>query len=103
VLWPGTPQIETEFDAALRAGLREGGFVEGKNFAFAMRYANADFGRLAPLAKELAALKPRVVVALSGLGVIEAHGAMPSVPLIMGGLGADPVRAPIRSMSTDSP
>ena len=39
VLWPATREAETDFDAAMRDGLKAGGFVDGSNFVFAMRYA----------------------------------------------------------------
>jgi putative ABC transport system substrate-binding protein len=89
VLWPGKQDLEEDFDAALRSGLKDGGFVEGTNFAFAMRYANGDFARLAPLAAEIAALKPSVIIAAPGEAVLAAHEAAPSVPLV--NRGDDPV------------
>jgi putative ABC transport system substrate-binding protein len=90
VLWPGRPEIEVDFDAAMRDGLKEGGFVEGTNFALAMRYANADFERFVPLAAELAALKPQVIVAAPEAAVLVVHQVAPTVPLV-GPLPNDPV------------
>jgi putative ABC transport system substrate-binding protein len=90
VLWPGKPEIEVEFDAALRHGLKDGGYVEGTNFSFAMRYANADFEHFASLAAELAALNPQVIIAAPEGGVLAVHKAAPTVPLV-GTLPGDPV------------
>jgi putative tryptophan/tyrosine transport system substrate-binding protein len=92
VLWPGKPEIEVDFDAALRQGLKDGGYVEGTNFAFAMRYANAESERFAPLAAELAALNPRVIIAAPEDGVLAMHNAAPTVPLV-GTLPGDPIAA----------
>jgi len=91
VLWPGRPETEVDFDAALRSGLKDGGYVEGTNFAFAMRYATGDLGRLAPLAAELAALKPRVILTGSDDAVLAVHRAAPTVSTITAGMTADPV------------
>ena len=41
--------------AALRKGFLEEGFIEGKNYSLAMRFADGDFDRLPSLAKELGA------------------------------------------------
>jgi ABC-type uncharacterized transport system substrate-binding protein len=79
-----------DFDAALRGGLKEGGFVEGTNFAFAMRFAGGNFERLAPLAAELAALKPRVIIA-TARAVPVAHRVAPTVPLVFTSFSADPI------------
>jgi putative ABC transport system substrate-binding protein len=60
---------DTEFAkqiiVALRKGLQEEGFTEGKNYSLAIRFAEGDFARLPSLAKELVPLKPRVIVAQS--------------------------------------
>ena len=89
VLWPGSPAIEVDFESAMRSGLKDGGYVEGKNFAIAMRYANAEFGRLMPLAAELAALKPGVIVTSPDEALLAAHRAAPTVPLVASGVAGD--------------
>jgi putative tryptophan/tyrosine transport system substrate-binding protein len=91
VLWPGRPETEVAFDAAMRSGMKDSGFVEGTNFTFVMRYANADFARLKPLASELAGLQPRVIITGSDEAVLAAHGAAPTVPLVMASVAGDPV------------
>jgi putative ABC transport system substrate-binding protein len=90
VLLPGRPKIYTGFLAALRGGLKDSGFVEGKNFAFAMRFASGNFKRLPSLAAELAALKPRLMVA-SAVAVPVAHRVAPTVPLVFTAFSADPI------------
>ena len=58
-------ELARQIIPALRKGLQQEGLTEGKHYSFAMRLANGEFARLPSLAKELGALKPRVVVASS--------------------------------------
>jgi putative ABC transport system substrate-binding protein len=82
VLWSTNSQVAQSGIAALRHGLAEAGFAEGSNLAFAERYAGGDLTRLAPLAGELAALKPDVIVTSGSTTALEAHRAAPDVPVI---------------------
>src|SRR5215475_15760058 len=61
---------------ALRKGLQEEGFTEGKNYSLSMRFANGDLARLPSLANELGALKPRVIVAAATASLV-AHDSFP--------------------------
>jgi putative ABC transport system substrate-binding protein len=76
--------------AALRKGLQEEGFTEGKNYSLAMRFANGDFARLPSLAKELGALKPRVVVASSTAAIV-ARESFPDLPVVFTAIADDPI------------
>jgi putative ABC transport system substrate-binding protein len=76
--------------AALRKGLQEEGFTEGKNYSLAMRFANGDFARLPSLAKELGALKPRVVVASSTAALV-ARESFPDLPVVFIAIADDPI------------
>jgi ABC-type uncharacterized transport system substrate-binding protein len=67
------------------------GFIKGKNLIVEERYANGDMGRLASLAKELAATRPDVIIAVSELAIQAARDAAPSVPIVMAFSGSDPV------------
>jgi putative ABC transport system substrate-binding protein len=89
VLWSDRSQAES-WDSALRRGLAEAGFAEGSNLAFAARYAGNDLTRLAPLAGELSALKPDVIVAAGSRNALEAHRAAPEIPVVAF-LDGDPV------------
>src|SRR5262245_1485104 len=46
---------------AFRRGMRDLGYVEGANIAFAVRFADGQVARLPALANELVALKPAVI------------------------------------------
>src|SRR5258708_33931225 len=54
--------------AALRKGLQEEGFAEGRNYSLAMRFAEGDFNRMPQLTVELCARKLRVLVVVGSGG-----------------------------------
>src|SRR5262245_57380557 len=59
---------------AFRAGLRELGYVEGKDYVIEQRSAKRDLLLLKPLAAELLALKVDLIVAPSNQSAIAARG-----------------------------
>jgi putative ABC transport system substrate-binding protein len=75
---------------ALRAGLRERGYVEGRNIAVELRSADGDYARLPKLAEELARLKVDVMVAFGSKAVLAARRAAGAIPIVAPVLG-DPV------------
>ena len=85
---------DTEFArqiiAALRKGLQEEGFAEGKKYFLAIRFANGDFARLPSLAKELDAIKPRVIVASSAAALV-ARESFPDLPVVFTAIADDPI------------
>jgi putative ABC transport system substrate-binding protein len=68
---------------AFRQGLRELGYVEGRNIAIEYRSAEGDIDRLAELAAELVRLKVDVIVTSSGQGAIRAKKATNTIPIVM--------------------
>jgi putative ABC transport system substrate-binding protein len=74
--------------AALRQGLKESGFDDGKDVRIEERYAGNRRDRLPALIGELLALKPAVIVTDQAIHPVKA--ATSSVPAIFV-LGADPV------------
>jgi putative ABC transport system substrate-binding protein len=70
----------------LRQGLRELGYVDGRNIAFEFRYADGDLARLPALAAELVALQPAVIIAGSAPGAVAAHNATRAIPIVMAGV-----------------
>jgi putative ABC transport system substrate-binding protein len=62
-------------------GLRELGYIEGKNLRFEFRYAEGDESRLPALASELAALNVDVIVTYAA-GVFAARQATSTIPIV---------------------
>jgi putative ABC transport system substrate-binding protein len=92
VLTPGPADLAKLRIDALRAGLLQEGLVEGRNYSFELRFANGDFDRLPALARELGALKPRVIVASARAATV-AHEVLPDLPLVFTSYAADPIKA----------
>jgi ABC-type uncharacterized transport system substrate-binding protein len=76
--------------AALRAGLRELGYSEGKEIAFEFRYADGKYEHLAQLAAELLEQKIDVLVTYGTPGGRAAKDATTAVPIVIASSG-DPV------------
>ena len=84
----------THFDEAFRRGLRELGYVEGKNIIIEYRYAGWAWDRLPILADELVSGKVDVLVATGGnLTVRAAKRATSTIPIVF--TAGDPVRGGI--------
>jgi putative ABC transport system substrate-binding protein len=77
-------------DEAFRQGLRERGYVEGKNIVIEYRYAEGKPDRLLELAAGLVALKIDIIVTSSTTGVLAARKATRTIPIVFAGVG-DPV------------
>jgi putative ABC transport system substrate-binding protein len=73
-----------------RQGMRDLGYVEGKNFVIEWRSAEGKPERLPGLAAELVKLQVDVIVAAGALSVQAAQKATTTIPIVMNGLG-DPV------------
>ena len=76
---------------AFRAGLRELGYLEGKNVAFEWRFAEGRYERLEGLAEELVRAKVDVIVATSTPGTRAAQRATRTTPIVAAVM-ADPLR-----------
>src|SRR5215471_16437927 len=70
---------------AFRQGLRDLGYVEGRNIAIEYRSAEGELDRLAELAAELVRLKVDVIVTNSGQGAMRAKKATNTIPIVMTG------------------
>lgn len=73
----------TKVEDAFLQGLREHGWHEGKTIKINRRYWEYRGERLAPLAKELVALKPDLIVASSGFGARALSQATTTIPIVM--------------------
>ena len=75
---------------AFRQGLRELGYIEGRNLALELRFADGKTERLAALAEELVRLKVDVILASDTPATIAAQRATRVIPIVMAST-SDPV------------
>jgi putative tryptophan/tyrosine transport system substrate-binding protein len=68
----------------LKAGLKELGYVDGRNIALEIRYADGNFNRLSALATELVRLNVAVIVTYGPHGTRAASEATRTIPIVMG-------------------
>jgi putative ABC transport system substrate-binding protein len=91
ILSPAERTSTKVFDA-FRKGLVDLGYIDGQNIRIEYRLVAGDYSRLPAMADELVRL-PVDIIATDGGGVAEiAHDATRKIPIV-GGLGADPIRA----------
>lgn len=72
-------------------GLREHGYVEGQNIRIEYRFSEDRNDQLPALAGELVALKVQLMVASGTPASFAARDAARTIPIVMGGIAADPV------------
>jgi ABC-type uncharacterized transport system substrate-binding protein len=63
-------------------GMRELGYLEGRDYGLEDRYADGDASRLPLLAEELVRLKPDLIVTATTPGVLAAKQATASIPIV---------------------
>ena len=91
-LGPAAERVYTDSLLSLRTGLRERGYVEGKNIVFEYRFAEDKYERLPDLAAELVRDKVDVIVVHSTPGTRAAKQATRTIPIVMVNV-ADPLGA----------
>ena len=85
-----SPSANTARYEAFRQGLRELGYIEGKNIIIEWRYAEGEQDRLPSLAAELVRLKAEIIVTGGPTATRPAKEATATVPIVMG-FDNDPV------------
>lgn len=75
---------------AFRDGMRELGYVEGRNLQLEVRWGKGKLDQLPTLAAGLVRLKVDVIVAATSPSVVAAHEATRTIPIVMP-LSSDPV------------
>ena len=76
--------------AGFTQGMRELGYVEGKNVVLEWRFADGKYERFPDLAAELVRLKVDVIVLVASFAVPATKRATATIPIVMG-YSADPV------------
>lgn len=87
VLVSGTQAVNATRDEALRQGLRDLGYEEGKNIAMEYRYAEGKTERLDKLARELVEQKVDVIVVGGTRVAVAAKNATSTIPIVVAGAG----------------
>ena len=78
-----SPSADSARTEAFRQGLRELGYVEGKNIVIEWRYAEGKLDRLPALAAELVRLKVDVIVTAGRTATRAAKEATKTIPIVM--------------------
>ena len=87
-----SPSAHAPFVAAFNEGLREVGFIEGKNLAIEYSWAEGKFDRLPAMAADLIRNKVDVIAAMSGdITIRAATTASSTIPVVFI-TGSDPVQ-----------
>ena len=74
----------------LREGLRDAGYVEGRDVVIVWRSANGDYARIPELAADLVQRKVDVIVVETTLATMVLKRATSTIPIVMAAVG-DPV------------
>src|SRR5262245_2990025 len=87
VLVSSSASLNASRDEALRQGLREIGYVEGKNIVMDFRYAEGKLDRLPELATDLVRLKPDLILVGGTRVAVAAKQATSTIPIVVAGAG----------------
>src|SRR4029453_7236419 len=82
--------IDADFTGAFPRGMRELGYVGGKNLVIEWRFGDGDAKRLPDLAAELVRLKVDVIVSGSSAAIGALQKATTTIPIVMA-TSADPI------------
>jgi ABC-type uncharacterized transport system substrate-binding protein len=85
-----TPALEANLIGPFRQGLRDLGYVEGRNLVIEWRWAEGNYDRFPKLVAELAAQKVALIVTAGTPAALAVEKTAPSIPLVMVAVG-DPV------------
>jgi putative ABC transport system substrate-binding protein len=90
---PGSPASHGALYSAFKEGLREHGYIEGKNIIIEERWADSKLERLPMLANELVQLKVDVIITASTPATYASQAATKAIPIVTAVTGEDPVAA----------
>ena len=88
-----SPQPFANYVAGFRAGLKETGYIDGRNVTIEFRWAEGHYDRLPEMAADLVRRKVAVLVSTGGEpSVLAAKAATTTIPIVFTS-GIDPIRA----------
>ena len=91
-LGTGSSESDAFRVAAVRQGLIEAGYVEGRNVAFEYRWAEDQYDRLPALAAALVRREVAVIVSIGGItSAVAAKSATATIPIVFE-IGGDPIK-----------
>ena len=83
----GSPTGYAPHVAAMRLGLKDHGYVEGKNVTLEFRWADGQYDRLPALAAELVRLRVDLIVTQGTPAALTAKRATTTIPIVMAIVG----------------
>src|SRR5262245_14500615 len=99
VLVSSSASLNASRDDALRQGLREIGYVEGKNIIIEYRYAEGKLDRLSKLAADLVRSQPDVILVGGTRVAVAAKQATSVIPIVVTGAGDLVAAGVVQSLS----
>jgi putative ABC transport system substrate-binding protein len=94
--WLGHGSVPTSANPGIsdfQQGLRDYGYIDGKNVVVEFRYASGNVDKLPELASELTRLKVDIIVTSGEPATFAAKGATNAIPIVATEFGLDPVKA----------
>jgi putative ABC transport system substrate-binding protein len=87
-----SPDAWVDYVSALKRGLEQAGFIEGKNVVIEYRWARGDYSRLPALASELVSRQVSVLATYGGArSALAAKAATSSIPIVFMFGDGDPI------------
>jgi putative ABC transport system substrate-binding protein len=83
VLSLASESVNASLRMALAQGMRDLGWLEGKNVEYRLAYANGDLDQMDAMAKELLVQKVEVIVVGSSQATVAAQRATKTIPIVM--------------------
>jgi len=83
VFFASNPAATADTNEAFTQGLRERGYVEGRNIALERRYGEGRTERMAEVAAELVRMKVDVIVAVTDQPILAVKRQTQSIPIVM--------------------